>query len=168
MVARATSQKDHLTAIKAVEYLKKIGINKKIVFLGDGEKLDEYKQYVDNHRLNDNCYFEGTRRDVCDYIAASHINILASRFEGLPTVIIEAMAFGKPCIMTNSDGGEVSGFGRYCILTPLGDYEAIGKALKQLYEDNDLYKKYCNLSLKRCEDFNPELIISEFEEFINE
>ena len=167
MIARATSQKDHLTAIKAIEYIKKYGLNKTIVFLGDGEKLEEYKQYVHEHHLDTNCVFEGARRDVCDYIAASYINVLASRFEGLPTVIIEAMAYGKPCIMTNSDGGEVSGFGKYCVLTRLGDYEAIGKALIEFYEKPNVYEKYQKLSELRYKDFDPDQIINELEQFLN-
>lgn len=125
MIARATPQKDHKTAIKAVYELHKRGLKKHIVFLGDGENLEEIKRFTKEMQIDQWCHFEGNRRDVGDYIEASYINVLASRFEGLPTVMVEAMAYGKPCIMTNSDGGEATAYGRYGILVPLQDHVAM-------------------------------------------
>lgn len=167
MVARMTYPKDHLTAIKAIELLRDRGLDINIVFLGDGDKLKEYKQYVADHGMSRQCYFEGNRTDVNDYIAASYINLLASQYEGLPTVMIEAMAFEKPCIMTNSDGGEVTAFGKYGFLTPLGDYKAIADAIQLLYQDEEVYKRYSKLSKERFKDFDPEYIITQFETLLN-
>ena len=163
MVARMTYQKDHLTAIKAIELLHDRGVDIKIVFLGDGEKLGEYKKFVADHNLTELCHFEGNRTDVNDYIAGSHVNLLASRFEGLPTVMIEAMAFEKPCIMTNSDGGEVTAFGKYGFLTPLGDFQAIAEAIQLLYQNEEVYEHYSKLSKERFKDFDPENIIRQLE-----
>ena len=166
MVARMTYPKDHLTAIKAIELLHDRGLDIKIVFLGDGDKLNEYKKYVADHNLTEMCFFEGNRTDVNDYIAGSYVNLLASRFEGLPTVMIEAMAFEKPCIMTNSDGGEVTSFGKYGFLTPLGDHTAIADAIQLLYQDEEIYKRYSKLSKERFMDFDPEYTIQQFESLL--
>ena len=163
MIARATPQKDHITAIKAVLELHKRGIRKHIVFLGDGEKLREIEFFAKEVGLEEWCHFEGDRRDVGDYIEASYINVLASRFEGLPTVMVEAMSYGKPCIMTNSDGGEATAHGKYGILVPLQDYIGIADALESLYLDTTKYEVYCNLSKERYKDFNPKKILLELE-----
>ena len=163
MIARATPQKDHITAIKAVFELHKRGIYKHIVFVGGGEKLEEIKYFAEKIGINEWCHIQGNRRDVGDYIEASYINILASYLKGLPTVMIEAMAYGKPCIMTNSDGGEVTAFGKYGILVPLQDYVAIADALERLYTNVKEYEMYCDLSKKRYENFKPEKIILELE-----
>ena len=164
MIARATSQKDHITAIKSIVELHKRGIKKHIVFLGDGERLEKIKLFAKKLEIHKWCHFEGDRRDVRDYIEASYINILASKFEGLPTVIVEAMACGKPCIMTNSDGGEVTKHGKYGILVSLEDYIGMADGLEKLYTDIDQYRLYCNLSRERYKEFNPKKIVVELEE----
>lgn len=81
--------------------------------------------------------------------------------------MIEAMAFEKPCIMTNCDGGEVTAFGKYGFLTPLGDYQAIAEAIQQLYLDEEVYERYSKLSEERFKDFDPENIIQQFETLLN-
>ena len=167
MIARATYPKDHLTAIKAIELLHQRGCDINIVFLGDGEKLGEYKEYAKNAQIDYLCHFEGNRDDVQDYIFASYVNLLASRFEGLPTVIVEAMAFGKPCIMTKSDGGEVSCNGKYCFLEEIEDYQAIAADIQRLYADPDTYTKYSKLSYERFKAFDPEIVLDRFEKMIN-
>lgn len=161
MVARATEQKDYKTAIKAIRLLRDNGYEKYIVFVGDGPGLAEYKEYASDLNVDDLCAFEGSRDDVQNYACASYINLLASKFEGLPTAVAEAMAFGKPCVMTKSDGGELSDGGKYCILTDIGDAEAIAHSLADLYDNEGLYKKYESLSIERFRFFEPELIKKE-------
>lgn len=158
MVARATEPKDYKTAINAMRFLKDKGYEKFIIFVGDGPDLDEYKEYAEKLQVQDLCVFEGSRDDVQNYIYASYINILASKWEGLPTVIAEAMAMGKPCVMTKSDGGEISDGGKYCYLTSIGDYEAIGNALIELFSNIETYKAYAKLSKERFICFEPEFI----------
>ena len=116
MVSRFEWRKAHEIAIEAVKRLKEKGVDRKIVFVGSGETLDGHKKFAEKIGIADNCIFTGYQSNVQDYIAASHVNLLTSRWEGLPTVIVEAMTIGKPCVMTNSDDGEVSGNGKYCKL----------------------------------------------------
>lgn len=162
MVARVTEPKDHLSAIEAFGALKKRGIDKKLVFVGDGEALEKYKAYVKDNGLSDTCFFEGARMDVQNYVAASYIDLLSSVSEGLPTVIAEAMAFGKPCVMTDCDGGEVSGSGRYCILTKVGDPAGMADALEELYTDGEKYRRYSALAGERFRAFEPDAVVGAF------
>lgn len=166
MVARATEQKDHKTAILAMKQLKQMGVCKNIVFLGDGELKERLVEFAKLEEMSDSCFFAGNVQDVQNYIKASHINLLASIYEGLPTVMVEAMGLAKPCVMTISDGGELSQYGKYCFLTPIGDYKAIAQALYQLYSNEKIYKEYENLSMERFEYFKPEKIYTEVSEFL--
>lgn len=154
MIARFSAPKDHITAINAIKNLKERGIDKKIVFLGDGPELEKIKQYAINCDIDKNCVFEGNVFNTQDYIYASYINLLSSVSEGLPTVIIEAMAFGKPCIMTNCDGGEVSEQGKYCILTKIKDEIAMADKIELLYKNKDIYNTYKKLSKERFKAFD--------------
>lgn len=158
MIARFEYRKGYDIAIKAVKKLKDNGLDKKILFAGEGELLDEMKNYALKEGVAENCVFLGNCHDIENYIAASYINLLTSRWEGLPTVIIEAMSLGKPCIMTNTDDGEVSHNGEFCMLKEIDDIDGVVEALTLLYEDRELYEKYSKLSFKRSEDFQPEKI----------
>lgn len=164
MVARMTPQKNHISAMEAVEILRLRGIDEKLIFVGDGENLEEYKEYALQHGLEDTVVFEGNRMDVENYFAACHIGVLNSVWEGLPTVIAECMAFGKPCVMTKSDGGEISEFGKYCLLTEVGDSAAFADAIELLYRNEAEYERYSELSLERFKDFEPENEASKLEE----
>ena len=161
MTARFEFRKGHDTAIKSVKKLKERGLEKKILFAGDGDLIGEMKQLAANERIEENCVFLGNCHDIQNYIAASYINLLSSRWEGLPTVIIEAMTLGKPCVMTNTDDGEVSHNGQFCKLEEIDDVEGITDSLYELYTNRGIYEKYVELSLKRAEDFQPERIKKE-------
>lgn len=158
MIARVTEPKDHKTAIKAMVELKKRGLDKKIVFVGDGDKLEEIKQFVRCLNAESFCIFVGNQVNVQDYISASYIGLLASYSEGLPTVIIESMAFAKPCVMTDCDGGELSEYGKYCQLVPVGDYLSLADALEKLYRNSAIYEQYAELARERFKFFKPDFV----------
>ena len=157
-IARFETGKGHEVAIKAMKRLKEMGVDKKILFAGDGRLLNGMKQYAIDMGMKDNCVFLGNCRDIENYIEASYVNLLTSRWEGLPTVIVEAMTLGKPCVMTNADDGEISHNGDYCMLNEIDDVEGIALNLHSLYMKNDVYEKYVNLSLERAKAFDPEFI----------
>lgn len=166
MIARFESGKGHDIAIKSMKCLKEKGINQIILFAGDGKLLNQVKEFAKEEGMSENCVFLGNCYDIQNYIAASHINLLTSRWEGLPTVIIEAMTMGKPCIMTNTDDGECSHNGEYCMLNEIDDVEGIANSLYSLYADRAVYEKYVNLSLKRAESFKPEEIVKKITSLI--
>ena len=125
-------------------------------------------ELAEKEGIRENCIFLGNCNDVENYISASYINLLSSKWEGLPTVIIEAMSLGKPCIMTNSDDGEVSSNGKYCLLNEIDDIEGISDSLKLLYEDQNVYQQYIELSIQRSKAFQPETIKKEIIRLLEE
>lgn len=167
VIARIVYGKGIDTAIQTVKQLKERGVIKHIVFLGDGIELPKMAEYAKEQGVEDLCHFEGARNNVCDYIAASYVNLLASKWEGLPTVIIEAMMFGKPCVMTNSDDGEVSHNGKYCKLVEVDDINGLTNALSEMYLNKTEYTKYSELSLERSHDFSPEKIKCRLKELLS-
>lgn len=166
MTGRFATGKGHDIAIQTVKRLRENGLGKHIVFLGDGPTFADMQALAKELGVEELCHFEGVKPNVCDYITASHVNLLSSRWEGLPTVIVEAMTLGRPCVMTNTDDGEVSGGGRYCKLTEIDDIDGLTEALKELYTDETEYEKYCRLSLERAEDFTPAKICEQLKELL--
>ena len=154
MVARMEERKGQNYAIDIVKKLKDSGYNKHLVFIGNGEMLEYYKKYAVEQGVSNYCHFIGEHLNTQDYYAAAYINLLTSKWEGLPTVIVEGMTMGKPCVMTNTDDGEVSANGKYCLLRDVGDVDGLVNDIKALYDNDNMYHEYVQLSLQRAKDFN--------------
>jgi glycosyltransferase involved in cell wall biosynthesis len=78
----------------------------------------------------------GWRDDMPALIAASHIVCLPSYYgEGIPRVLIEAAATGRPIIATESCGRELIRHGLNGLIVPARDSEALADALLQLLQD---------------------------------
>lgn len=167
MSARLDAPKDHKTAMDAVCLLKDRGWQGKLVFIGNGPKAEEYRQYAETLGISDLCVWEGFKSNTVDYNAACYAALLSSKSEGLPTVMVEAMTLGKPCIMTYCDDGEVSDHGKYAILLPIGDAEKLADAIEKIYADADAYAYYAQQACERAKSFSPSCIKAQLEEFLD-
>ena len=100
MVASLRTEKDHETLIKATNYLPD---NYKIIFVGDGEKRDELRDF--SSRISPNqVYFLGKRKDVAEILKTSNVFVLSSNWEGFGLVVVEAAASGLPIVASNVEG----------------------------------------------------------------
>jgi glycosyltransferase involved in cell wall biosynthesis len=77
--------------------------------------------------------FLGHREDVPSLLAAADALVLPSAYEGLPNVVLEAMAAGKPVIATAAPGTtEAVEAGRTGVLVPVGDVRGLCRAMRDL------------------------------------
>lgn len=159
MVARINAPKNHKALIKAVEILKnKYGVNKNLVFVGDGPLRDEIEEYVLSTNVKDNCFFVGTQTAPQNYYVAAKLFVLSSFSEGLPTVLVEAAAFGLPLVSSDTSVKEILGNNEYGLICPIDDPDAMANTIYNMLTDRILYEKYSAASLKRFEDFTPQVI----------
>lgn len=129
-VGRLTEQKDFQTLIRA--FAKVIEIqDARLMILGTGEDRNKLNNLVKELGLVDNVHFAGFSNNPYPYIAKSAVFVLSSLWEGLPTVIIEAMALGTPVVATDCPGGsaEILSGGKYGELVPMGDSNAMAQAI---------------------------------------
>lgn len=171
MVARFSyPHKDHYTVVNAVKILvEEHNKNIKVVFVGDGPDEEKVKEYSKEIGILNNIIFVGSRHDVQNYFAASHILVHASiAGEGLPTVMLEAMSFGKPMVVTDSKVGprEILGNNEYGLLCNIEDPEDMARNIKKLIENEEVYMDYQKKGYNRIEDFKPEVIRKELEELL--
>ena len=75
--------------------------NAYFVIVGDGPDLNSLRN---QSKLTDRVLFLGRRDDVPNLLAASNAFILPSRWEGMPNVVLEAMAAGLPVVATQVEG----------------------------------------------------------------
>ena len=90
--------------IEAVSRVACQGIPCKCIIVGDGPLKERLVQRANILGLPNFVFFEGFQNDVRPYLQAGSVFILTSYLEGLPLSVLEAMACGLPCIVTNVGG----------------------------------------------------------------
>lgn len=134
---RISAQKDFETLVRAFALLRRTRACR-LVILGknhDGRSRDERR-----HRLlalatelgvADDVRLPGFVLNPFPHMARAALFVLSSRYEGLPGVLIQALACGTPVVSTSCPTGprEILEDGRFGHLVPVGDAEAIAKAM---------------------------------------
>ncbi len=148
---RLKKQKGFTTIIKAVDLARRLRPIK-LIILGEGKYRGHLENLVNRLGLQEAVDMPGYVSNPVSFMARSDLFCHASTFEGLPGVVIEALATGCPVVCTNSPGGagEILGHGRFGILVPLGDEKAFSKGILQALD-----KKWDGDKLKaRAMDFS--------------
>jgi len=102
MVARFDEQKDHELLLRSLSRLKKRCWSMELV--GDGPLQEASRRLAAQLGLEDRILFSGYCSDVEQRIGASNVLVLASKWEGLPLTVIEAMRGGLPVVASNVGG----------------------------------------------------------------
>lgn len=134
-VGRLCEQKGQLLLLAACKNLKEKGFKFELVLAGDGEMRAEVERMIDIYGLNANVKITGwiSSAQVRDEILASQAMVLPSFAEGLPVVIMEAMALKRPVISTFVAGiPELVINGQNGWLVPAGSVEALTNAIETL------------------------------------
>lgn len=144
-VGRLTQQKDYPTLIRAVALVLRER-PARLIILGEGEDRPQLELLIQELGLEQYAALPGPVENPYAYMARSAVFVLSSQFEGLPTVLIEAMACGCPVVSTDCPSGpaEILEGGRWGKLVPVGDESLLAKAIIQTLErppDRELLRK---------------------------
>ena len=134
-VGRLCEQKGQLLLLEACRNLKEKGFKFELILAGDGEMRPEVERMINTYGLNANVKITGwiSSSQVRDEILASQAMVLPSFAEGLPVVIMEAMALKRPVICTFVAGiPELVINGHNGWLVPAGSVEALASAIETL------------------------------------
>lgn len=130
MVARFAAPKDHATLLQAMALIGDRTWRLRLV--GDGPLLSDAKALACSLGLESRVEFPGSRSDVMALLAQSDVFVLASRFEGLPISILEAMRAGLPVVASNVGGVPELVDEETGVLVSPSDAVALANALKRL------------------------------------
>jgi glycosyltransferase involved in cell wall biosynthesis len=133
-VGRLNPQKDFHNLLRAFAILRK-GRQARLIILGQGEERASLEALVEELKIGGDVALPGFADNPFAYMAKAAVFALSSRFEGLPTVLIEAMACGCQVVSTDCPSGprEIFAAAGAGTLVPVGDPAAladgIGKCL---------------------------------------
>lgn len=141
-VARFAPQKAHEILLRAVSKARETDPSIKLLLVGDdpfGDGRQRTEAEARRLELGDAAVFAGIRRDVPRLMAAADVFTMASRWEGLGLVFLEAMSTTRPILSTNVSAiPEVVVDGETGLLVPPDDPEALAAAMVRLAGDPDL------------------------------
>ncbi len=188
-MGRLMKQKGQWHLIKAFKKFKETAPNAKLVVLGEGELKNALQKLAQDLLIANDVHFLGWQDNPFPFLRAAQFFVLSSLFEGLPTVLLEAMACGLPVISADCKSGPRE------ILAPLGDINKEAKeieiadfgilvpqldenfpfskdlareekilahAMILLAKDPSLRKRLAEKAGKRAEDFSMERIIKDW------
>ena len=135
-VSRLVPQKAVADAIDALARVRDVTF----VVIGDGPERAELRTRAAGRGLH--AVFLGARDDVPELLAGVDVFLLASKWEGEPIALLEALAMRLPCVATATAGSreilEGSGAG---LLTPVGDVAELAEALSRLRHEPELRRQ---------------------------
>lgn len=140
--------------IKAVVKIYQSNKNIDLTLLGDGEDRNKLEKMVDDYKASSYIHILGRKQNVAHYLGASDIYISASKTEGLPLSIAEAMASGLPIVATKAGGvvdlvkDNVNGY-----LVEIDDLDMFTDRLNFLIENKKIREAFSKKSIDLVQDW---------------
>ena len=130
-VGRLTKQKDFPTLIRAFGQVRQAR-PARLLILGEGPDRAALEALIKQLGLVDDVAMPGFVENPYAYMRRASLYVLSSRWEGLPTVLIEALYCGPPVIATDCPSGprEILADGQHGLLVPVGDATALTQAIE--------------------------------------
>lgn len=147
-------EKGHALVIRVVAELnKRLPVKVLARFAGDGDLVDELKQLALRLGVSDKVEFPGllSAEELYSLLKAADVMILPTLTEGLPRVLIEAMATGLPCVATPV-GGIPELLDKESMFEP-EDVSGFTERIARLLTDAELYKQESSRNFERSKDY---------------
>ena len=134
-IGRLTTQKDFPTLLKAFAQVRAVR-KARLMILGEGRDRQALEVLARELGVASDVDLPGFVLNPFPYMVRASLLVLSSAWEGLPGVLIEAMACGCPVVSTDCPSGpsEILDGGAYGPLVPVGDDGALAKAILSVLE----------------------------------
>ncbi|MFA6664107.1 MAG: glycosyltransferase [Lachnospiraceae bacterium] len=136
----------------------------------DGTKA-KLEKIISDNSAQDYIELSGASMQLEKDMTGAQIFVLSSDYEGMPNVLMEAMAMGLPCVATDCPPGaprELIKDGENGLLVPVGDETAMADAIDRYIENDELRKK-CGTNARKIKDIaGTEVISDQWLEYLNE
>lgn len=151
--------KGHDTVLHCLKQLIVKGYNVEVDFIGEGPGVERYKELAKTLEVSDSVHFTGRISDKATYmkyLTEHDALIFPSHSEGLPRVVIEAMACGLPCV-ASPVGGTPELIDDWCLV----DYDDISgyvSTIIKLIDDPALYYNTSKKNILKAKEFESDAL----------
>jgi glycosyltransferase involved in cell wall biosynthesis len=135
-----------------------------LVIAGEGPMRDRLRQLVAKLDIAERVHFVGWQVDIPRLLATSDLVVLTSRWEGMPNILLEAMAAARPVVTTEVQGArELLGSNAQWQITPAADADAFVEAVVRIANDAELAARLGGQNRRRAaNDFSIERMIAAY------
>lgn len=169
-VARLSKEKGHEYAIEALSLLHNIyGFKAHMILVGDGDSIlkNELTTMISQRNLDAFIHFAGKQQDVRPYYMSCDIFSLSSTSETFSLAALEAMAFGKPCVLTEVGGArEMIQSNQNGLLARAHDSASIARAWNHLLSRDPLDSK--SIRSKTLQNYDIKNMLSAYSNLLND
>jgi glycosyltransferase involved in cell wall biosynthesis len=129
-IGRLEEQKDFTNLLEAFSTVR-AQRDARLVIFGEGSQRQRLIERIAQLGINDCVWLAGFIPNPYPYIKRASVLALSSRWEGLPTVLMESLALGVPIVSTDCPGGsnEILAGGKFGTLVPMSDPAALAEAI---------------------------------------
>lgn len=167
-VARLSPVKRIDILLEALAFLDKMGNNWTCAIVGGGPLESELVKKAQSLGLTSKVRFTGHVENVRSYMEAADLAVLSSDKEGLPLSLVEAMACGLPCVVTNVGGNrEVVQHGITGLVVEAGSPKQLADAIAYLLDHPDEREKMAQAArCLACERFELSCMINKYKNLL--
>ncbi|HEV7643236.1 MAG TPA: glycosyltransferase [Pyrinomonadaceae bacterium] len=165
-IGRLDPQKDHSTLLRAFHLSLAAAPDAHLVMIGEGALKNSLEDLAASLNVEDRVHFLGKRKDIGACLEMANAYVFPSLFEGLPLALLEAMAKGLPCIVSDIEPhrevieNDISGL----LVRPASAAE-LADTMIRIYNDEELRKRLGNEALTKVRDqFCSEVLMPKWEE----
>lgn len=167
-IGRLSYEKGNDRLIEACRLLKADGYDFRLWIIGEGAERQNLERMIREAHLERCVKLWGFQSNPYPYMAVADFLVVPSRFEGLSTVVTEALILGKPVVTTPCSGmHELLGDSEYGLITE-DSAEGIYAGLKKMLDEPELLKHYASAAKARGKDFSKNTILSQTEQFLTD
>jgi starch synthase (maltosyl-transferring) len=169
-VGRLEEQKGTVHLLDALARMPPDLAEVRLWIVGDGPEARSLRNRAARLKLEERVQFLGVRRDVPALMARFDLFVLPSLWEGLPNVVIEAMAARRAVIATNVDGTpEAVVHGWTGLLVPPENPGALAQAMGRLLREPAMRQRFGEAGRRKAEElFGLQRMVAETEEVYRE
>lgn len=168
---RLSEQKNFSLLIDAFSRIHSKHSEYSLIIYGEGVIKYRLEQQVEELGLRDVVSFPGYVDNLGDMIEDASLFVLSSNYEGMPNVLMEAMALGLPVISTDCPAGGAKFLikdGENGRLVPVGNSGKLAEAMDKMLCDYDTSIRMGDNARKICDELQADKVYGEWEVFVKE
>ncbi|QSQ18781.1 glycosyltransferase [Pyxidicoccus parkwayensis] len=168
-VGRLEHQKAFDVLIRSHALMREKGSDHNLLILGEGSLDAELKALVKSLGVESSVFMPGFVPNPHALMRRAAVFAMSSRFEGLPMVLLEALALGCPVVSTDCPSGpaELLEHGKHGLMAPMEDPQALADALGRVVGDDEFRQDLAGRAHRRAEELSAERALNAWESLLS-